>query len=67
MVNYGNGKVYKIESHLGDKIYIGSTTKQYLSQRMDAHRGDYKRWRQDMGKFTFTTSYLIFQEYGVLC
>ena len=28
MVNYGNGKVYKIESHLGDNIYIGSTTKE---------------------------------------
>jgi hypothetical protein len=42
MVNYGNGKIYKIESHLGDKIYIGSTTKQYLSQRMDKHRSEYR-------------------------
>ncbi len=44
MVNYENGKIYKIESHLGDKLYIGSTTKQYLSQRMDKHRTDYKQW-----------------------
>ena len=28
MVNYQNTKIYKIESHLGPKIYIGSTTKQ---------------------------------------
>ena len=32
---YNNGKIYKIESNLGNKIYIGSTTKDYLSQRME--------------------------------
>ena len=32
MPNYSLTKIYKIESHLGDKIYIGSTSKQYLSQ-----------------------------------
>ena len=32
MVNYANSKVYKIWSTQGDKIYVGSTTKQYLSQ-----------------------------------
>ena len=63
MVNYNNGKIYKIESHLGDKIYIGSTTKEYLSQRMDAHRRDYKRWKN--GKFTLTNSFKLFDEYGV--
>jgi hypothetical protein len=41
MVNYGNGKIYKIISDQTDKIYIGSTTKKYLSQRMDKHRSDY--------------------------
>ena len=44
MVNYQNGKIYKIESHQGDKIYIGSTTKQYSSQRLVAHRDDYTYW-----------------------
>jgi hypothetical protein len=63
MVNYSNGKIYKIESHLGDKIYIGSTTKQYLSQRMDQHRGDYKVWKN--GKTGKTTSFELFNEYGV--
>ena len=43
MVNYSNGKIYKIESDLGDLIYIGSTTKYYLSQRMERHRFDYVR------------------------
>jgi hypothetical protein len=36
MVNYGNGKIYKIE-RLSDNalIYVGSTTKEYLSSRLE--------------------------------
>jgi hypothetical protein len=63
MVNYANGKVYKIESPLGDKIYIGSTTKTQLSMRMSKHRADYKNWKN--GKYNMVTSYLIFEKYGV--
>ena len=63
MVNYENGKIYKIESHSGDMIYIGSTTKKYLSQRMDTHRTQYKRWKN--GKYQLVTSFKLFDEYGV--
>jgi hypothetical protein len=64
MVNYQNTKIYKIESHLGDKIYIGSTTKEYLSQRMDKHRSGYKRWKD--GKYgSHVRSYDLFDEYGI--
>ncbi len=63
MVNYNNGKIYKIESNIGDKVYIGSTTKEYLSQRMTAHRKNYNRWKQ--GKRDLTTSFLLFDEYGL--
>ena len=63
MVNYTNSKVYKIWSTQGDKIYIGSTTKQYLSQRMDKHRTDYKRWKDN--RSNFITSFKIFEEYGL--
>jgi hypothetical protein len=63
MVNYSNGKVYKIESHLGDKIYIGSTTKEHLCQRMDTQRHNYDSWKR--GTIGLTASYLIFDEYGV--
>ncbi len=63
MVNYSNTKIYKIMSHLGDKIYIGSTTKRYLSQRMDNHRSGYKLWKHGtQGK---VNSYTLFDEYGV--
>jgi len=64
MVNYGNGKIYKIQKIGGsDEIYIGSTTKQYLSQRMDTHRKDYKRWKD--GKRNFVSSFTIFEKYGI--
>ena len=60
---YEKAKVYKIWSHKGDKIYVGSTTKQYLSQRMDKHRSDYRRFKY--GKCTSLTSFTLFDEYGI--
>ena len=67
MSRYENSKIYKIYSDLGDKVYIGCTTKNYLSQRMAKHKYDYtyyKKNREETG-FAFVTSYLIFDEYGV--
>jgi hypothetical protein len=67
MVNYSNGKIYKIEAlnaPIDEKVYVGSTTKQYLCQRMDTHRADYKRWIE--GKFKgCVRSYELFDKYGV--
>ncbi len=67
MVNYSNGKIYKIVSSLlGDEgdVYIGSTTKILLSMRMSNHRSDYKRWQD--GKLPYkTTVYNLFEKYGV--
>ena len=67
MSRYQNSKIYKIYSDLGDKVYIGCTTKEYLSQRMAKHKYDYtyyKKKREDTG-FAFVYSYLLFDEYGV--
>jgi hypothetical protein len=63
MTNYSKTKIYKIESHLGDKIYIGSTAKEYLSQRFQQHKNDYKRWK--LGKGHNITSFNIFELYGI--
>ena len=65
MVNYSNGKIYKIEALNGEDgdIYIGSTTEKLLSRRMNGHRCDYKRW--SVGNQSKTSSYDIFQKYGV--
>jgi hypothetical protein len=64
MIDYLKTKIYKIESHLGDKVYIGSTTNEYLSQRFQNHKSSYKRWKQEKPN-SFTTSFLLFDEYGV--
>ena len=66
MVNYNFGKIYKIEpivDHDEGDIYIGSTTKQYLSQRLDTHRSDYKQWKNNKhGKIQV---FEIFDKYSV--
>jgi len=63
MTNYNNGKIYKIESSLGNMVYYGSTTKQYLSQRMTTHRSDYNKWLN--GKHGLVMAFKLFEEYGI--
>jgi predicted Zn-ribbon and HTH transcriptional regulator len=66
MVDYSHGKIYKIEpivEHDEGDIYVGSTTKHYLSQRMDKHIYDYKRYKEE--KCSFITSFKLFDKYGV--
>ena len=63
MVKYENGKIYKIESNIGDMVYYGSTTKSYLSQRMDTHRASYKTWLK--GKCSHVRVYDLFEAYGI--
>ena len=64
-MNYQKTKIYKIWSTSGDKIYIGSTTKDLLSQRMAIHRSHYKTWiKNGMGK-GYISSFALFQMYGI--
>ena len=62
-MDYAKSKVYKIWSPLGDKIYVGCTTKEYLSQRMTTHRSTYTQWKK--GKRSIVTSFNLFEEYGI--
>ena len=41
MVNYANGKIYKIINDVNGMVYVGSTTRK-LCERMSNHRGNYK-------------------------
>ena len=67
MVNYSNGKIYKIESMFKqDLIYIDCTTKKYLSQRIDSHRSDYKRWLEKKSIYVYKPLYEIFEICGVI-
>ncbi len=64
--NYGNGKVHKIEpitDHEEGEVYVGSTTKKYLSQRMDKHRSGYKAWQN--GSISKVMVYDLFAKYGI--
>ncbi len=64
--DYSKGKIYKIEpicEHEDDEVYYGSTTKQYLSHRMDHHRSDYKLWKDK--KRNSISVFIIFDKYGV--
>ena len=66
MVNYSNGMIYKIESMIGDLCYVGSTTKKYLSQRMDEHRSKYKQWKNNPTSYvTSFDVFDVFEAYGV--
>ena len=64
MTNYSKTKIYKIESHLGDKIYVGSTARDYLSQQFQGHKNAYKRWKEKKDDRSMT-SFILFEEYGV--
>jgi hypothetical protein len=62
MVNYQRTKIYKIEPivpHEEGEIYIGSTTKQYLSQRWGNHTVDFRANKHR------TTACVLFEKYGV--
>ena len=64
MVNYQEGKIYKIISNSDDDIcYVGSTTKKFLSQRMAEHKNRYKCWKN--GKHIKITVFELFEKYGI--
>lgn len=45
MVNYQNGKIYKLVSNKTQKVYIGSTALTYLSTRLAGHRSNYNMYK----------------------
>ena len=51
----GNGKLYCIKSYQTDKIYVGSTFQNYLSDRMSGHRKQYRQHK--IGKQIYVTSF----------
>ena len=60
MTIYSQGKIYKItgtDSEGNLLTYIGSTTKEYLSQRLSKHNSNYKDYKKD--KYGYMASYPI--------
>jgi hypothetical protein len=64
MVNFQNGKIYKIVDVGRTKMYIGSTTKDYVSKRMVEHRNKYKNYKSG-GKAGYVSVYDLFDEFGI--
>ena len=62
--DYSKTKLYEVVPINGepDELYIGHTTKQYLSQRMATHKGDYNRWKR-IGK-GYYSAFDLFDKYG---
>lgn len=59
MPNYQLGKIYKIVSNVTGDVYIGSTTKKYLSERLKDHKYEYKRYLN--GERGYITSFKIIE------
>jgi hypothetical protein len=59
MVNYQNGKIYKLVCNITGLIYIGSTAEILLSNRLAKHRTDYRKHLN--GKYHYITSFKILE------
>jgi len=59
MPNYQQGKIYKLICPHTDKIYIGSTAEEYLSQRLRNHNKNFKSWQK--GLHSNTSSFRLFE------
>jgi hypothetical protein len=46
MVNYQQGKIYKIIDNTNGNIYIGSTCKNTLAQRLSQHTSSYRKYTE---------------------
>ena len=54
-MNYQNGKIYKIVCNITNKIYVGSTCKPRLCDRLGQHRGKYKEYLKGLHKNRYTS------------
>jgi len=63
--NYQQAKIYCIKVNTEEEYlpYVGSSCKRLLSQRMNQHRDDYKKWKK--GKHNFVSSFTLFEKYGI--
>jgi len=63
--NYQQAKIYCIKVNTEEEYlpYIGSSCKRLLSQRMNQHRDDYKKWKN--GKYGLLSSFTLFEKYGI--
>jgi hypothetical protein len=60
-MDYANGKIYTIRSHVDpDAVYVGSTCST-LTKRLSGHKKDYTQWLKTKKPNTYITSFEIFK------
>jgi Mor family transcriptional regulator len=59
MVNYSNGKIYKIVCNIINECYIGATCEPILARRLAQHVSSYMRYLN--GKSNYVTSFKIIE------
>jgi hypothetical protein len=59
MVNYQDGKIYKLVNTDNTLVYIGSTTHS-IEERNKRHYLNYRQWKR--GKYGYTTSFELFED-----
>tara|TARA_R100000951_G_scaffold100828_1_gene91752 strand:+ start:369 stop:806 length:438 start_codon:yes stop_codon:yes gene_type:complete len=62
MVNYQNGKIYKIVDNTNGSVYIGSTCEINLSRRLQKHKARYKYWLKHGKGNKFSSSNIIMND-----
>ena len=74
-------KIYKIESYTTPLVYIGCTTKKYLSERLTFYRSEYKKYLKsklddneykkyvnikiEFGNYSLISLFQLFDSFGV--
>ena len=64
--DYAQAKIYQIKVNTDEEYlpYIGSTCKNYLSQRMSYHHQDYKKYKKNPEKYDYISSFILFDKFG---
>ena len=63
--DYSKGKIYMIVCRKTGLVYVGSTTKQYLSQRLDTHRSNYTSWLNQTHNYCYSILVLENEDYYI--
>ena len=66
MVNYQDGKIYKIVCNITGLVYIGSTCKHYLSQRLQNHKSEYNMFKKNGKRYISSFKVLENGNYNIL-
>ena len=65
MVNYENGKIYKLYSPSKNMVYYGSTAEKYLSRRLQSHLSSYKRYKNNTYHYCKSFDVLECEDYKI--